>query len=89
MRKIQRRDFLKAMGLATAALGLTACGGSLPEFPVAETEPAAAPVPPALPAFPVHRLPAAVPRPLRHSRKQQGRRLPPRGPLWPSSKPGN
>ena len=28
MRKIQRRDFLKAMGLATAALGLTACGGS-------------------------------------------------------------
>ena len=23
MRKIQRRDFLKAMGLATAALGLT------------------------------------------------------------------
>ena len=25
MRKIQRRDFLKAMGLATAALGLTAC----------------------------------------------------------------
>ena len=29
MRKIQRRDFLKAMGLTTAALGLTACGGSL------------------------------------------------------------
>ena len=28
MRKIQRRDFLKAMGLTTAALGLTACGGS-------------------------------------------------------------
>lgn len=28
MKKIQRRDFLKAMGLATAALGLTACGGS-------------------------------------------------------------
>ena len=28
MRKIQRRDFLKAMGLATAAFGLTACGGS-------------------------------------------------------------
>ena len=28
MRKIQRRDFLKAMGLATAALSLTACGGS-------------------------------------------------------------
>ena len=28
MRKIQRRDFLKAMGLATAAIGLTACGGS-------------------------------------------------------------
>ena len=29
MRKIQRRDFLKAMGLTTAALGLTACGGPL------------------------------------------------------------
>ena len=28
MKKIQRRVFLKAMGLATAALGLTACGGS-------------------------------------------------------------
>ena len=28
MKKIQRRDFLKAMGLTTAALGLTACGGS-------------------------------------------------------------
>ena len=28
MRKIQRRDFLKAMGLTTAALGLTACSGS-------------------------------------------------------------
>ena len=28
MRKIQRRDFLKAMGLATATFGLTACGGS-------------------------------------------------------------
>ena len=28
MRKIQRRDFLKAMGLTTAAIGLTACGGS-------------------------------------------------------------
>ena len=28
MKKIQRRDFLKAMGLATAALGLTACGRS-------------------------------------------------------------
>ena len=28
MRKIQRRDFLKAMGLTTAALSLTACGGS-------------------------------------------------------------
>ena len=28
MKKIQRRDFLKAIGLATAALGLTACGGS-------------------------------------------------------------
>lgn len=28
MKKIQRRVFLKAMGLTTAALGLTACGGS-------------------------------------------------------------
>ena len=32
MRKIQRRDFLKAMGLATAAIGLTACGGSSSSF---------------------------------------------------------
>ena len=54
---------------------------SLPEFPVAETEPAAAPVPPAHPAFPVHRLPAAVPRPLRHSRKLQRTKPPLQGPL--------
>lgn len=66
MRKIQRRDFLKAMGLPTAALGLTACGGSGA---------------PAHPAFPVHRLPAAVPRPLRHSRKLQRTKPPPQGPL--------
>lgn len=66
MRKIQRRDFLKAMGLATAALGLT---------------PAAAPVLPAHPAFPVHRLPAAVPRPLRHSRNQQRTKPPLQGSL--------
>ena len=56
MRKIQRRDFLKAMGLTTAALGLTA-------------------------AFPAHRLPAAVPRPLRHNRKQQRTKPPLQGPL--------
>ena len=66
MRKIQRRDFLKAMGLATAALGLTACGVV---------------VLPALPAFPVHRLPAAVPRQLRHSRKLQRTKPPLQGPL--------
>lgn len=63
MRKIQRRDFLKAMGLATAALGLTACGGS------------------GAAALPAHRLPAAVPRPLRHSRNQQRTKPPPQGPL--------
>ena len=66
MRKIQRRDFLKAMGLATAALGLTACGGSSAAS--------------ASPAFPAHRLPAAVPRPLRHRRKLQRTKPSPAGP---------
>ena len=67
MKKIQRRDFLKAMGLATAALGLTACGGS---GAASASSVSSAP-----------RLPAAVPRLHPHSRKQPGRRLPLRGPL--------
>ena len=66
MKKIQRRDFLKAMGLTTAALGLTACGGS----GAASASSVSA-----------HRLPAAVPRPLRHRRNQQRPKPPLQGSL--------
>ena len=73
MRKIQRRDFLKAMGLTTAALSLTRLRRlrCCQRFQRSSARS------------------AAVLRRHPHSRKQQGRRLPPRGPLWPSSKPGN
>jgi len=66
MRKIQRRDFLKAMGLATAALGLTACGGS---GAASASSVSSAPAS------------SSSARPLRHSRNQQWTKPPLQGPL--------